>query len=218
MKLTYLGHSCLQIDLSTSSGGIRLVIDPGVFSPELPEEADVVLLTHAHADHVAPASVAALMAGGARLITDASALAVLEAADVLEDDAEIAVATPGAAWAIDDIEVEAIGGLHAVIHADLKRETNIGFLIRSQGVTLFHPGDSYEYAPPGVDVLAVPVSSPWAAAKDAVDFVRAVRPAQAVPIHDNLLVPGARAMFLGLIGSLGGAPLHDIANDGPLEV
>ena len=40
--------------------------------------------------------------------------------------------------------------------------------------TLFHPGDSFDTVPDGIDIIAVPAYGPWAAMKETIDFVRAV--------------------------------------------
>ncbi len=99
--------------------------------------------------------------------------------------------------------VTAVGGQHAVIHRDIPRIGNVGFLLRSEGQpTLFHPGDSYETAPAGVDILAVPAYGPWGAMKETVDFVRAVGALEGFPIHDELLSDRGRALILGRLSDL----------------
>ena len=86
----------------------------------------------------------------------------------------------------DGATVTAVGGQHAVIHVDIPRVGNVGFVITAPGEpTLFHPGDSYEATPEGIDVLAIPMSAPWAKLGEAIDFVRAVAPRTAFPIHDT---------------------------------
>ena len=52
---------------------------------------------------------------------------------------------------------------------------------------LFHPGDSLDTVPDGIDILAVPAYGPWAAMKETIDFVRAVGALEGFPIHDELL-------------------------------
>ena len=94
------------------------------------------------------------------------------------------------------------GGRHAVIHPDVPRVGNVGLLIgtsRADGGDglLLHPGDAYDVVPADVDVLALPLNAPWAKVSETIDYLRAVRPAVAVPIHDALLQPVARAMYLG---------------------
>ncbi len=61
MKLVYYGHSCFSVQLSHRCGGVRLLFDPffshnpraegAGFTQETPE-ADYVLITHGHFDHV----------------------------------------------------------------------------------------------------------------------------------------------------------------------
>ena len=55
------------------------------------------------------------------------------------------------------------------------------------------------YLPPGdVDVLAVAIDGPWLKLAEAVDYVRAVGPRVAVPIHEGETVdPGKYAGMLG---------------------
>ena len=73
---------------------------------------------------------------------------------------------------------------------------NVGLVIRAGSGTLFHPGDAYDTRPDAVDVLAVPLNAPWCAIRDTIDFVRAVDPAVAFPIHDGLLNDEGRKMYL----------------------
>lgn len=218
MEITHLGHACLRI----SHDGVSLLLDPGTFTDGLatsladgPEWADLaaVLVTHAHPDHLDPALLPALAAhaGSDGLLAEAGAADV-----VTEAGGAARVLAVGDVVEIGPFEVEVVGGQHAVIHADVPRIGNVGLLVRAGGTTLFHPGDAYDTAPDGVDVLAVPLNAPWAAVKETVEFVRAVAPSVAVPIHDGLLRPERRETYLGHVRRLGGADVVDIATEGPL--
>jgi len=66
MKLTYFGHSCFLVE----SGGTRLLFDPFITPNPLAVgvditkiQADVILISHAHADHIADAVVLAKQTG-----------------------------------------------------------------------------------------------------------------------------------------------------------
>lgn len=66
MKLTYFGHSCFLVE----SGGQRLLFDPFITPNPLAKgvdvrgiRADLILLSHGHADHVADAVALAKQAG-----------------------------------------------------------------------------------------------------------------------------------------------------------
>jgi L-ascorbate metabolism protein UlaG (beta-lactamase superfamily) len=64
-KFTWYGHATWLIE---SPGGVRIVVDPWLSNPsrpaDLPDpEADVILLTHGHVDHIADAAALAKRTG-----------------------------------------------------------------------------------------------------------------------------------------------------------
>ena len=182
MKITHLGHACLLVE----TGDTRILIDPGAFSEGFAElrPVNAVLITHKHFDHFKPAAVSALMDANpqATLIVERST-----ADEVPEsvDTARTQVVSTGDKFDVKGVEIMAVGGTHASIHPDIDRIPNIGFYFTDSG--LLHPGD--EFTPPAVDVelLALPVSGPWQSLADAVDYLRAVNPATAFPMHEAVL-------------------------------
>lgn len=179
MKLRKFGHACLLVE----SGDARLLLDPGVFSAgfEALEGLTGVLVTHQHADHVDPPRLLALLDRN----PDAQVLADVETAQQLRDDhgLEATVATAGSSYDVG-VPLEVIGDKHAEIHPDLPRVANVGYLVDGR---LFHPGDALTVPDREVEVLALPTMAPWMRMAEAVDYLRAVAPARAVPIHDALL-------------------------------
>lgn len=216
MRITHIGHSCLLLE----ADGVRALIDPGTFTHGFEELTglDAVLITHAHPDHYDAERLPTLLEAndGARLIAEPEVAAELNRVGL-----EATPLHPGESTAIGSLAVQATGGLHAVIHEDVPRIGNVGLLVsEAEGITFFHPGDAYDAVPDGVDVLGVPLSAPWAALRETVDFVRAVAPRVAVPIHDVLLVPAARAMYLRNLGLLApeGTEVRDLAGAGPTDL
>jgi hypothetical protein len=105
----------------------------------------------------------------------------------------------GQAFSAAGFGVTAYGGWHALLHPDVPRVVNLGFLVED---SIYHPGDSFD-VPEGVqvDTLFVPVSAPWLKLAEAVEFVRAVAPRQAYALHDGLLSElGTRATTVTMAG------------------
>jgi L-ascorbate metabolism protein UlaG (beta-lactamase superfamily) len=179
MRLTKLGHSCVRIE----HDGQVLVVDPGGFTePGAADGATAVLVTHAHPDHLDLGQLAA---------TDAP-IYTIEAVrrKIAEDDPAVAervqVVAPGQAFDAG-LPVTAVGELHAVIHPDLPRFDNSGFVVDAGGTRLYHPGDALTPAGSPVDVLLLPVHAPWSKVSEVADFSRTVGARRSVAIHDGLL-------------------------------
>ncbi|HYZ09754.1 MAG TPA: MBL fold metallo-hydrolase [Pseudonocardiaceae bacterium] len=177
MQIVHFGHSCVLAETSSA----RLLIDPGSFSSGFEELSglDAILITHAHPDHLDIDRLPALLAAnpGAELVVDAGSAKEL-------GDVAHRVVRPGEQLEIAGASVEVIGGDHAVIHPDIPMIPNNGYLVDG---SVLHPGDAF--TPPGrqLDALLLPTGAPWLKLSEAVDYLRAVAPGVAVPIHQAVL-------------------------------
>ena len=191
MQVTHFGHSCVLLD----TGAARLLIDPGSFSTgfEGLTGLDAVLVTHQHPDHLDPERLPALLRANpdARLIVDSGTAGQLGGVD--HETVE-----PGATVTVAGARVEVLGGQHAVIHPDIPRIVNNAYLVDG---THLHPGDALDTVPGDVDVLFLPAAAPWSKISETIEYLRAVAPRAAVPIHQGILANPA--VFYGHFDRLG---------------
>jgi L-ascorbate metabolism protein UlaG (beta-lactamase superfamily) len=195
MRITKLGHACVRLE----HGGATVVVDPGVFTdPDAVDGAGAVLITHEHPDHYLPdhlrrtdAPVFTVEAVAARIREDAP--------DVAE---RVTVVSPGEEFDAG-VPVRAVGELHAVIHPELPRVTNSGYVLDLGGTRVYHPGDALTEPGEAVDILCVPVCAPWMRAAEGIEFARAVGAPRNLAIHDRVyseaglgIVDGHMNMFL----------------------
>lgn len=197
MRITKFTHACLRIE---HDGGV-LVIDPGVYTEaEALVGADAVLITHEHVDHVDIEALRALKQP--ELTVHAPADVEAQLTDL---DADVYAVAPGDTFVAAGMTVRAHGGRHAVIHPDIPRIVNVGFVIDTPDGPLYHPGDAFHVPDEEIATLFVPVSAPWLKLAEAIDFTRAVAPERAFALHDSLLVDAGQQMVTGHMTRLSGA-------------
>jgi L-ascorbate metabolism protein UlaG (beta-lactamase superfamily) len=210
MRITHFGHAAALVETDDA----RILIDPGNLSDAWHSLTDLdgVLATHQHPDHFDPQNIGPLLAANpaAKVLVEPSILSLV-------DDGQIPSLTnstpfgPDDQTVVGDILITGVGGQHAIIHRDIPRIGNVGFVLRSAGQpTLFHPGDAYDTAPQGIDVLAMPAYGPWAAMKETIDFVRAVGALEGFPIHDELLNDRGRSLVISRVHELTSMRLIDL--------
>ncbi|GAA4785342.1 MBL fold metallo-hydrolase [Streptomyces ziwulingensis] len=198
MRFTKKSHSCVRLE----KDGRTLVIDPGAFSEEdAALGADALLVTHEHPDHFDERRLrAALEANPAAGLWTLAAVAEQLSAVF---PGRVHTVGHGDTFTAAGFDVQVHGELHAVIHPDIPRITNVGYLV--DGGRVFHPGDALTVPDHPVDTLMLPVMAPWSKISEVIDYVREVRPQRAYDIHDALLTDLARPVYDSQIGELGGS-------------
>lgn len=177
MKITKIGHCCMVLE----EGGVKLLIDPGVFTmgQESVMDVDAVLITHEHADHFHLESLKKMLANNpnARVITNRAVGALLGAAAITHE-----IVGDGERAMVGELSVEGFGTEHGKIYKDLPQVENTGYFV---GEKFYFPGDSLHNPNKKVDVLALPVAGPWVKMSEAIDYAKEIHPRVAFPVHDG---------------------------------
>jgi L-ascorbate metabolism protein UlaG (beta-lactamase superfamily) len=167
MKIKYIGHSCFLV---TMQNGTRIITDPyepGAFDGAVKyrpvgEEADIVLVSHDHADHNHIASVS----GSPRVVDEAGANTV------------------------DGINILGVSTYHDTSGGS-ERGSNIIFRFEADGLALCHLGDightlddatAHQLRP--VDILMLPVDGFFTIGSDEADaLIDSLMPRLVIPMH-----------------------------------
>jgi L-ascorbate metabolism protein UlaG (beta-lactamase superfamily) len=190
VQIVHFGHSCVLLD----TGSARLLFDPGAFSSGFEDlrDLDAILITHQHVDHLDTNRLPALVDANpqATLVVDPGSA---------EETAKLGLTArrvaPGDTLELGGAEIAVVNGEHAVIHASVPMPPNAGYVV--DGGAFYHPGDALFVPAQKVDVLGLPTAAPWLKTGEAVDFLRAVAPRVAVPIHEGLLNETGRQLNYG---------------------
>lgn len=198
MQITHFGHACVVID----NGDSRLLVDPGTLSsPEVAyADIDGILLTHSHVDHVDVETVQRLRQSNtaAGIIADAASARTLAEAGI--DDVASIDSPVTAREELAGVSIEATTVAHATIHCDLPGLANNCYLIAE---SVLHPGDALWVPSRPVDVLLLPIGGPWMKLSESIDYLRAVAPRVAIPIHQGGLAEAHRKLHCDLLRKLG---------------
>ncbi|MBF6438392.1 MBL fold metallo-hydrolase [Nocardia cyriacigeorgica] len=199
MRIAHFGHSCLLVELH----GRKILFDPGTFAHgfEGLTGLDAIAITHQHPDHIDPNRIEALIDANpdARLFSDP------QTADQRGGRWEAVHA--GNVIDLDGLRITGGGGRHAVIHPEIPVIDNTVFQLGTPDdpAQLVHPGDSLWVPPTPVGVLALPAVAPWMKISEAVDYLRAVAPRTAIPIHYGIIAAEAQGIYFGRLSEMGPA-------------
>ncbi len=141
MQVTYYGHSCFAVE----TGGKKLLFDPFISPNELARqvdintiEADYILLSHGHADHVADAEAIARRTGAT--IVGAYEVTMWYAAKGIEKYHPM---NTGGKWNFDFGTVKCVSAAHSSSLPDGSYGGNpMGFVITSGNDSFYYSGDT----------------------------------------------------------------------------
>jgi L-ascorbate metabolism protein UlaG (beta-lactamase superfamily) len=195
VEIQFLGHSAFRL----SDGNVDVLVDPflsgnpkgAVSADEVP--ADVILLTHGHADHVGDAVAISKRTG-------APVLAIVElAGDVAAQGVEQTFdPNLGGTVKFDWGWVKLVPAWHTSTTPNGTVNTPAGLLIHLGGKLVYHLGDTCLFSDlqlisrrgDKVDVALVPIGGHYTMDRyDAVTAVEFVNPGTVIPCHYDTFPP-----------------------------
>ena len=141
MKLTFYGHACFSVEVNNKT----LMFDPFISPNELAKhiniadiEADYILLTHGHSDHIADC-VTIAQATGAKVICNFEIHEWLNKNGVQNTHPM----NTGGKWDFEDFEVKCVVAQHSSSLPDGSYGGNpMGFIIFSEEGNFYNSGDT----------------------------------------------------------------------------
>ena len=177
MKLTITRgvHSAVTV----SSPHTTVVIDPGAFGyPDGVPQADAVLVSHDHFDHVDLKRLAQSLQENPDLVVYSPTALDLEfGAD------RVTLVAEGDAFTVGELRIEVVGKEQAQASLDDGPIPNVGYLIAG---TVLHPGDARQDTAE-VPVVFTALAAPWQNNPQLEEHLRRVKPGTVIGIHDATL-------------------------------
>jgi L-ascorbate metabolism protein UlaG (beta-lactamase superfamily) len=182
LTITFIGHGTLMF----RHGGKVIHVDPvgreGDYT-SLPD-ADLILVTHEHGDHLDPAAVAEIMKAGTSIVVSPSCEGRLEGAQVIRNGEE----TEAAGYRIQAVPAYNIVHLSSEGQPYHPRGRGNGYIITFGDTRVYVAGDT-ENTPEmkalkDIDVAFLPMNLPYTMTPEMVaDAARALRPRILYPYH-----------------------------------
>ncbi|MGI0101230.1 MAG: MBL fold metallo-hydrolase [Nitrosotalea sp.] len=188
IEIRWLGHDTFLLEKDS-----KIIIDPYRISK--PFEADVILISHEHFDHMSIEDLGKVSSNRTTIVAAKECISKLVGIPFKE---KIGL-SPGDEKTVNGIKLRAVAAYNIdKINPDTKKpfhpkeDDKIGFLINIWGTTIYHTGDS-DLVPEmnnlQPDVLLVPVSGTYVMApREAARAVDVIKPKIAIPMHYGSIV------------------------------
>jgi L-ascorbate metabolism protein UlaG (beta-lactamase superfamily) len=177
ITLTWLGHASFKL----KAGEKIIYIDPWKVKKD---EADLILITHSHFDHLSPDDV--------RRVQKKETVIVATRDSASKVKGDIRIMKPGEKITVDDIEIETIPAYNIGKSYHPKTSGWVGFIISVGGSRIYHAGDTDaipEIKKLNVDVALLPIGGTYTmTAEEAADIANEFKPKSVVPMHWGTIV------------------------------
>jgi L-ascorbate metabolism protein UlaG (beta-lactamase superfamily) len=197
MKLLNLDFTRIAHDAFRIAGSKVIYTDP--FKVTKRDDADIVVISHEHFDHLSLEDLEKVIQPGTTIVASPLCKEGLQKIKVkemrfLDPGGKLTVGTPRTG----QVEVEAIAAYNINKFREPGKafhpqgEKRLGFLIRMDGTTFYHSGDSDltpEMKAVRCDIALLPVSGTYVMTpEEAAEAAAAINPKIAVPMHYGAIV------------------------------
>lgn len=177
--ITWLGHAAFRV----ARAGRVVYIDPWRIAGA-PGDADLVLITHPHFDHLSPPDIAKVSRAGTVIVGPPDCLA-----DLPGDRRPVA---PGDRLEVGGVTVEAVPAYNTTTAFHPKGNRWVGYVVTLGKTRIYHAGDTDvipEMQGLGVEVALLPVSGTYVmTAEQAAAAAGLIGPTLAVPMHYGTII------------------------------
>jgi len=181
-NIHWLGQAAVKI----AAAGKVIYIDPYQIRNE--DQADIILITHGHSDHLSPDDIKKIITKNSIIIAPDNCMGKLEDFDARE----IKSIKPGQALAIGDINITAVPAYN-IVKTNFHPKSNnwVGYIITIEGIKIYHAGDTEripEMKDIECDIAMLPLGQTYTmnSVKDAANAAIDVKARIAIPIHYGL--------------------------------
>ncbi|NJE25521.1 metal-dependent hydrolase [Thermococcus sp. MV5] len=208
VRIRFLGHAAFEIE----GEGKKILIDPfltgnptAAAKPEEFEKVDLILVTHAHGDHVGD-SVKIAQRTGAKIV------AMYDIANYLVEG-NAGITTIGMNYGptkVDGVKLVQVPAWHSSSDGKYSIGNACGYIVEFEGVKIYHAGDTYVFKDMelfaelyGIDVALLPIGGHFTMGpKEAAKAVELLRPKYVIPMHYRTFPPIAKTPeeFKDLVG------------------
>lgn len=180
-KITWLGHASFKIE-----GEKRVYIDPWKLADG--ELADLILITHAHYDHLQTQDVAKVQGNKTVIVTTRDCAAKLKG--------DIRVVKPGDRLTVNGVQIEVFPAYNLDKDFHPKAKGWVGYIVEVGGSRIYHAGDTDlipEMSQVQCDIALLPVGGTYTMnAAEAAQAAKTIKTKISVPMHWGDIV-GSRA-------------------------
>ncbi len=191
LDVTWLGHAAFLLNYDDV---VRIVIDPFLVASPIKagdiKDVDLLLVTHAHQDHVGDSCEILKNNPGAKIV------AIYELASHIAEQCgakEFIGMNIGGTWRFEKNGVETLITQVEATHSSMGIGAPTGFVIRFPNFSVYHAGDTGVF--PGMELIGrlykvrlalLPIGSHFTMGiPEAVEAVKLIKPEAVIPMHYN---------------------------------